>query len=219
LLTLTKDELFKQLVDSVSPYIDSEGIKLIEEAYHFADTKHGGQKRESQEDYIIHPLNVALILSSLKLDAESYAAALLHDVVEDTNVTIDDIKLQFGDNVAFLVNGLTKLKSIKSVSSEEAHLESLRKMLLAMAQDVRVVLIKLADRLHNMRTLNYLPEDRRKEIAKETMDIYVPLAHRLGIYTFKWELEDFEFSATLSQKNIMSLQVKLQRKEKNVKSM
>jgi len=158
-------------------------------------------------------------LSSLKLDAESYAAALLHDVVEDTNVTIDDIKLQFGDNVAFLVNGLTKLKSIKSVSSEEAHLESLRKMLLAMAQDVRVVLIKLADRLHNMRTLNYLPEDRRKEIAKETMDIYVPLAHRLGIYTFKWELEDFEFSATLSQKNIMSLQVKLQRKEKNVKSM
>ena len=190
---MTKDELFKQLVDSVSPYIDSEGIKLIEEAYHFADTKHGGQKRESQEDYIIHPLNVALILSSLKLDAESYAAALLHDVVEDTNVTVDDIKLQFGDNVAFLVNGLTKLKSIKSVSSEEAHLESLRKMLLAMAQDVRVVLIKLADRLHNMRTLNYLPEDRRKEIAKETMDIYVPLAHRLGIYTFKWELEDLSF--------------------------
>lgn len=190
---MTKEELFQELKDRVSPYLDGEGMKLLENAYNFALEKHTGQTRESGEEYIIHPLSVAIILANLKLDAETYAAALLHDVVEDTGVNLDEIKVQFGDVVAFLVNGVTKLKGIKSVSTEEAHLESLRKMLLAMAQDVRVVLIKLADRLHNMRTLNYLPPEKQKEIARETMDIYVPLAHRLGIYTMKWELEDLSF--------------------------
>lgn len=190
---MTKESLFEELKNKVSPYLDGEGMQLLEKAYNFAEEKHSAQTRESGEEYIIHPLNVALILANLKLDAETYAAALLHDVVEDTGVTIDEIKENFGETVAFLVNGVTKLKSIKSVSTEEAHLESLRKMLLAMAQDVRVVLIKLADRLHNMRTLNYLPPEKQKEIARETMDIYVPLAHRLGIYTIKWELEDLSF--------------------------
>jgi len=147
----------------------------------------------SAEGYISHPLNVTLILSDLHLDAETYAAALLHDVVEDTGAPIEEVRKEFGENVAFLVNGVTKLKEIKRVSSEETKLENLRKMLLAMAQDIRVVLIKLADRLHNMRTLSYLPPERQKEIARETMDIYVPLAHRLGIYTMKWELEDLSF--------------------------
>jgi len=190
---LTKESLFEELKNKVSPYLDGEGMQLLEDAFRFSEEKHSAQTRESGEEYIIHPLNVALILSSLKLDAETYAAALLHDVVEDTSVSIEEIKGKFGETVAFLVNGVTKLKGIKSVSTEEAHLESLRKMLLAMAQDVRVVLIKLADRLHNMRTLNYLPPEKRKEVAEETMDIYVPLAHRLGIYTMKWELEDLSF--------------------------
>ena len=190
---MTKESLFEELKNKVSPYLDGEGTQLLEKAYNFAEEKHSAQTRESGEEYIIHPLNVALILANLKLDAETYAAALLHDVVEDTGVTIDEIKENFGETVAFLVNGVTKLKGIKSVSTEEAHLESLRKMLLAMAQDVRVVLIKLADRLHNMRTLNYLPPEKQKEIARETMDIYVPLAHRLGMYTIKWELEDLSF--------------------------
>jgi GTP pyrophosphokinase len=187
------DNLFEELKNKVSSYINEEGILLIKKAYEFAKNAHEGQKRESAEDYISHPLNVVLILADLHLDAETYIAALLHDVVEDTKVPVEKIKKEFGENVAFLVNAVTKLKDIKSVPSEEAKLESLRKMLLAMAQDIRVVIIKLADRLHNMRTLNFLLPDKQKEIAQETMNIYVPLAHRLGIYTIKWELEDLSF--------------------------
>jgi GTP pyrophosphokinase len=187
------DVLFEEFISRISSETNEEGILFIKKAYEFAKKAHEGQKRESDEEYLFHPANVALILSSLHLDYETYASAFLHDVVEDTPFTLDDIKANFGEDVAFLVNGVTKLKEIKRVSSEEAHLENLRKMLLAMAQDVRVVLIKLADRIHNMRTLNYLLEDKQKEIARETMDIYVPLAHRLGIYSFKWELEDLSF--------------------------
>lgn len=190
---ISADELLEKINSKISSEIGEEGILLVKKAYEFSKKAHEGQKRESKEDYITHPLNVVLVLSDLHLDAEAYAAALLHDVLEDTSVSIENLKAQFGETVAFLVNGVTKLKEIKRVSSEEAHLENLRKMLLAMAQDVRVVLIKLADRLHNMRTLDYLPEEKRKEIARETMDIYVPLAHRLGIYSFKWELEDLSF--------------------------
>ncbi|MEF3244682.1 MAG: bifunctional (p)ppGpp synthetase/guanosine-3',5'-bis(diphosphate) 3'-pyrophosphohydrolase [Caldisericaceae bacterium] len=197
---MTKEELFKELIEQISPHIDSEGIRLIKEAYEFASEKHKFQKRESGEEYIIHPLNVALILSNLKLDKETYAAAILHDTVEDTGVSIEEIKEKFGEVVAFLVNGVTKLQGLRSSSTKDAHLESLRKMFLAMAQDVRVVLIKLADRLHNMRTLNYLPDEKKIEIAKETLDIYVPLAHRLGIYTMKWELEDLSFRYSEEEK-------------------
>lgn len=187
------EELFRVLLSKTASYVGEEGVLLIERAYKFAKDAHTGQMRMSAEGYISHPLNVTLILSDLHLDAETYAAALLHDVVEDTGAPIEEVRKEFGENVAFLVNGVTKLKEIKRVSSEETKLENLRKMLLAMAQDIRVVLIKLADRLHNMRTLSYLPPERQKEIARETMDIYVPLAHRLGIYTMKWELEDLSF--------------------------
>ncbi len=190
---IDRDILFQTLISKISSDFSKEGVLLIEKAYDFAKTAHEGQKRESKEDYIIHPLNVTLILSDLHLDAETYTAALLHDVVEDTNVTVEDISHNFGESVGFLVSGVTKLKDIRSVSSQEAQLENLRKMLLAMAQDIRVVLIKLADRLHNMRTLSFKSPEKQKETAQETMDIYVPLAHRLGIYTIKWELEDLSF--------------------------
>ncbi|MGC8721808.1 MAG: RelA/SpoT family protein [Caldisericaceae bacterium] len=191
--------------------MSEEEVLLIKKAYEFAKNAHNGQKRDSQEDYIIHPLNVALILSNLKLDPETYAAALLHDVVEDTSITFDDVKNNFGESVSFLVAGVTKLKDIKSVSTEEAQLENLRKMLLAMAQDVRVVLIKLADRLHNMRTLSFKPPDKQQETARETMDIYVPLAHRLGLYTIKWELEDLSFRY-LEPDKYYDLSAKVQKK-------
>ena len=184
---------------------------MIKKAYEFAKKAHSKQKRESGESYIIHPLNVALILANMRPDAESYAAALLHDVVEDTSVTLDDIKKEFGENVALLVNGVTKLKGMNYFSSEDAKLENLRKMFLSMASDVRVVLIKLSDRLHNMRTLFFLPPDKQKRIAKETMDIYVPLAHRLGIYTIKWELEDLSFRY-LDPENYYTLAKKVARK-------
>jgi guanosine-3',5'-bis(diphosphate) 3'-pyrophosphohydrolase len=190
---LDEKKLFNELINRISSDLNEEEISLIKKAYEFAKEAHKGQKRESDEPYIIHPLNVALVLSSIHVDGETYVAALLHDVLEDTETTPEEIKEQFGDDVLFLVQSVTKLKHIKNVSVEEAKLENLRRMLLAMASDVRVVLIKLADRLHNMRTLGVFPPDKQKRIAQETMDIYVPLAHRLGIYKVKWELEDLSF--------------------------
>ncbi len=190
---MTERLLYERLIKEISSYLTDEEISLVKKAYEFAKKAHSNQKRESGENYIIHPLSVALILANMRPDAESYAAALLHDVVEDTPITLDKIKQEFGESVAILVNGVTKLKGINYFSSEDAKLENLRKMFLSMASDVRVVLIKLADRLHNMRTLLFLTPDKQKRIAKETMDIYVPLAHRLGIYTVKWELEDLSF--------------------------
>jgi guanosine-3',5'-bis(diphosphate) 3'-pyrophosphohydrolase len=190
---LEEKKLYEELITRISSKLTQGEISLIKAAYEFAREKHKGQKRESGEQYIIHPLNVALILTTINVDYETYIAALLHDVLEDTDTTEEEIKERFGENVLFLVKGVTKLKYIKNVSSEEAKLENLRKMLLAMASDIRVVVIKLADRLHNMRTLNVFPPDKQKRIAKETMDIYVPLAHRLGMYTIKWELEDLSF--------------------------
>ncbi|RLD21105.1 MAG: bifunctional (p)ppGpp synthetase/guanosine-3',5'-bis(diphosphate) 3'-pyrophosphohydrolase [Caldiserica bacterium] len=190
---MNEQTLFEKLLKEISSYLGDEEISLVKRAYEFAKKAHGEQARESGDKYIIHPLHVALILAEMRLDAESYAAALLHDVVEDTSVTLDKIKKEFGENIAFLVDGVTKLEYMDHFSSEETKLENLRKMLLSMASDVRVVIIKLADRLHNMRTLFFLPPDRQKQIAMDTMDIYVPLAHRLGIYKVKWELEDLSF--------------------------
>ena len=166
---------------------------LILKAYRFAEEKHNGQKRISGEDYIIHPLDVAYILADLQMDDATICAALLHDVVEDTEVTHDDIVKLFGIEIAEMVAGVTKLSKIQYVTIEEQQVENYRKMFLAMGKDIRVILIKLADRFHNMRTLSNLKRDRQIANAKETMELYAPLANRLGIYSLKWELEDLAF--------------------------
>ena len=163
---------------------------ILMRAYEHAKTAHQGQVRESGEPYISHPLEVAYILSEMEMDTATIVAALLHDTVEDTTTTIEKIKEQFGEEVAMLVDGMTKLSKITFSSKEEQQAENVKKMLLAMAKDIRVIVIKLADRLHNMRTLRYKSEGKQLEKAQETMDIYAPLAHRLGIHKIKWELED-----------------------------
>lgn len=167
--------------------------KLIMKAYNYANTHHGNQCRCSGEPYIIHPLNVAYILADIGLDDSTISAAILHDVVEDTEVTNNDIKQEFGMEIAEMVAGVTKLNSMQFISIEEKQVEDYRKMFLAMGKDIRVILIKLADRLHNMRTLKYLKRDRQIANAKETMELYTPLANRLGLYSIKWELEDLGF--------------------------
>ncbi len=167
--------------------------KLIRAAYDFAVSHHGDQKRKSGEPYIIHPIQVAYILADLGMDDATICAALMHDLVEDTEVTIDDISNKFSQEIADLVNGVTKLGKISYVSVEEQQVENYRKMFLAMGKDIRVILIKLSDRLHNMRTLKFLSRDRQIANAKETLELYAPLANRLGVYSLKWELEDLSF--------------------------
>ena len=167
-----------------------EGADRVRAAFAFAAQAHQGQRRDSGEDYIQHPLEVAEILVEIGMDTTSVVAALLHDVVEDTTVEITEIEARFGQEIALLVDGVTKLSRLSFRSTEEQQVENLRKMFLAMAKDIRVIVIKLADRLHNMRTLRHLPPDRQQRIARETLEIYAPLAHRLGIWKIKWELED-----------------------------
>ncbi|HET8567798.1 MAG TPA: bifunctional (p)ppGpp synthetase/guanosine-3',5'-bis(diphosphate) 3'-pyrophosphohydrolase [Candidatus Limnocylindria bacterium] len=167
--------------------------ELIRRAYDYAAEAHGAQKRVSGEPYVTHPAAVALLVAQLGLDAATIAAALLHDVPEDTERTIDEIRRDFGDEIARLVDGVTKISKFGAKSVEAAQAEDLRKMFLAMADDLRVVIVKLADRLHNMRTLGPLPPDKQRRIARQTLDIYAPLAHRLGIWQIKWELEDLAF--------------------------
>ena len=180
----------ENILDAVKSYSPKADLDLIWRAYELARKAHAGQTRVSGEAYIIHPLHVAQILTQLHLDDVTISAALLHDVVEDTIYTNDQMKEMFGDEVAMLIDGVTKLGRLQYKSKEEAQLESYRKMFLAMAKDIRVIMIKLADRLHNMRTLKYMREDKQKRIAKETIEIYAPLANRLGISNIKWELED-----------------------------
>jgi len=181
------------LLERVKRIRPTADLELIEHAYHFADWAHSGQTRLSGEPYITHPWNVALIVADMGLDDPSIAAALLHDVVEDTEVEMATIVQEFGEEVARLVEGVTKLRRLQFHTFRQEQVENLRKVLVAMAQDVRVILIKLADRLHNLRTLDSLPEEKRKATALETLQIYAPIAHRLGIWRIKWELEDLAF--------------------------
>ncbi len=183
----------EQIEAQVLAYNPDADLTGLDDAYDFAVQSHAGQTRKSGEAFVNHPIEVALILAELHMDTPTLKAALLHDVVEDSGVTLDEVRKRFGDEVTELVDGVTKLGQIEFESLSEAQSNNLRKMLIAMAKDIRVILIKLADRLHNMRTLAALPEDRRIDKARETMEIYAPLAHRLGISSIKWELEDLSF--------------------------
>ncbi|HET7236270.1 MAG TPA: bifunctional (p)ppGpp synthetase/guanosine-3',5'-bis(diphosphate) 3'-pyrophosphohydrolase [Actinomycetota bacterium] len=181
------------LLKTVKGYNAKADLKEIERAYRFAAEHHEGQKRLSGEDFVQHPLSVAMILADLGLDTTTLQAALLHDTVEDTDVTVEDLEETFGPQVAHIVDGLTKLDQVTFKSREQEQAENVRKMIVAMAGDIRVLLIKLADRLHNMRTLTALPPDKQRRIATQTLEIYAPLAHRLGVQQVKWELEDLSF--------------------------
>ncbi len=189
-LTVTK---FRDLMKTMRENRPNDDLEIVKKAYEFSQTHHAGQTRASGEPYLVHPLQVALVLAEMKMDAVAVAAGLLHDSVEDTSVTIVDIRKEFGEQVAHIVEGVTKISQIDFATREEQQAENLRKMMLAMIDDIRVVLIKLADRLHNMRTLEHLPPDRQQKIAKETLEIYGPIAHRLGMGKIRGELEDLGF--------------------------
>jgi len=189
-LTVTK---FRDLLKTVRANRPNDDLDIIRRAYDLSQKYHAGQNRESGEIYLSHPLEVALVLADMKLDSTSIAAGLLHDLVEDTSVTIVDIRKEFGEQVARIVEGVTKISKIDFATREERQAENVRKMVLAMVDDIRVVLIKLADRLHNMRTLKALPPERQERIARETLEIYAPIAHRLGMGKVRGELEDLAF--------------------------
>ncbi len=186
-------ELIDELISDVAAYTENVDRDLLQRAFRFAAIAHEGQQRRSGEDFINHPWGAAKICAELRLDEQTIAAALLHDVVEDTDTDIEQVRAEFGDEIAQLVEGVTKLTRIQFQSREQAEAENYRKMIVAMAQDVRVILIKLADRLHNMRTIEYLGKQKQIQKAKETLEVYAPLAHRLGINKIKWELEDLAF--------------------------
>ena len=183
-------ESFEEVIQRYKNYAEKDDSEKLRRAFVFAYKAHGPQLRKTGEPYIIHPLATTEILTELEVDTDTLVAALLHDTVEDTDVSVSLISELFGEDVALLVDGVTKLGRIPYSSKEETQAENMRKMFLAMAKDISVVLIKLADRLHNMRTIKHLPPDKQIEKANETKDIYAPLAHRLGIYKIKWELED-----------------------------
>ena len=188
-----KEVGIEDLISTVKKQKGRRDTKIIQKAYDYAKAKHGDQLRKSGEPYIIHPLQVAYILATLGMDDNTICAALLHDVLEDTDTTYEELEKEFNSEVAYMVDGVTKLGKLQYASVEEQQVENYRKMFLAMGKDIRVILIKLADRLHNMRTLKYLSRDRQIANAKETMELYAPLANRLGVYSLKWELEDLAF--------------------------
>ena len=190
---MTENYTIKDILDKIKKTKRWPDTKLIQKAYQYALDNHGEQVRKSGEPYIIHPTNVAYTIAELGLDEKTICAALLHDVVEDTEVDYEDVKKEFGQEIADMVDGVTKLKQIQYASLEENQVENYRKMFLAMGKDIRVIIIKLADRLHNMKTLQYLKRERQIAISQETMQLYAPLANRLGLYAMKWELEDLGF--------------------------
>jgi GTP diphosphokinase / guanosine-3',5'-bis(diphosphate) 3'-diphosphatase len=186
-------ELIDELIADVSAYNPDVDRDLISRAFRFAAEAHEGQQRRSGEEFVLHPWGAAKICAQLQLDDETIAAALLHDVVEDTDVELEEVRVEFGEEIAKLVEGVTKLTRVQFQSREQAEAENYRKLIIAMAEDVRVILIKLADRLHNLREIEYLGKQKQVQKAKETLEVYAPLAHRLGIHALKWELEDLAF--------------------------
>jgi GTP pyrophosphokinase len=197
-LSVSERRLLNDLFAIVSEHATDSAVEIdrarVEEAFVFACDHHADQRRKSGEDFITHPVGVARICASMRLDTETLCAALLHDTVEDTSASIDEVRERFGDDIAAIVDGVTKLTGITFQSRDEAQANNFRKMMVAMATDVRVILIKLADRLHNMRTIDAMPKQKQMEKARETLEIYAPLAHRLGIHAIKWELEDLAFA-------------------------
>jgi len=187
--------LMAELMAVLTEYLPNEKLAQVERAYQLASEAHAGQYRLSGEDYICHPVSVALLLSEMKMDADCIMAAIMHDVLEDTEVTFDDVETQFNEDVASLIDAVSKLTKINFKSRKEAQAENMRKMFLAMAKDLRVIIIKLADRLHNMRTIGVMKPASRRRIAKETLDIYAPIAHRIGMHAYRLELEDLSFEA------------------------
>ncbi len=199
-LTLNASErrLLSDLFAIVSEHAADSSVQIdrerVQDAFVFACEHHAAQRRKSGEDFIVHPVGVARICAGMRLDTETLCAALLHDTVEDTSASIEEVRERFGDEIAAIVDGVTKLTGITFQSRDEAQANNYRKMMVAMATDVRVILIKLADRLHNMRTIEAMPKQKQIDKARETIEIYAPLAHRLGIHAIKWELEDLAFA-------------------------
>jgi GTP pyrophosphokinase len=204
---------FNDIADRMLEYDPSCDLSLLQRAYIFSAKVHDGQARLSGEPYLIHPLEVAGILVDMRLDDITVAAGLLHDAIEDTLTDAEQIRRLFGEPVAFLVEGLTKIAKIEFTSARERQAENFRKMLIAMSEDIRILLIKLADRLHNMRTLQFMSEDSVRRIAHETLDIYAPLAHRLGIHWMKQELEELAFRA-LNPEAVAELEERLRSKRR-----
>src|SRR4029453_8288151 len=205
---------FEEILDRVAKHHPGDNLDLVRRAYIFSAKEHKGQLRASGEPYLTHPLEVANLLAEMKMDAVTVSVGFLHDVVEDTLTTLDKIEELFGPDVAHIVDGVTKISQIPFTSKEEKQAENFRKMLLAMTDDIRVIMVKFADRLHNMRTLAYLAADRREAIARETMDIYAPLANRLGMGKIRGELEDLAFSY-LDPKGYQELKEVVERKRKS----
>src|SRR5882757_5849768 len=198
-LTETERRLLGDLFAIVEEHADDAAVEIdrerVEDAFLFSCEHHADQRRKSGEEFIVHPVGVAKICAGMRLDTETLCAALLHDTVEDTSASLEEVQEAFGEEIGSLVDGVTKLTGLTFQSRDEAQAENYRKMMVAMATDIRVILMKLADRLHNMRTIDALPKQKQIEKSRETLDIYAPIAHRLGIHAIKWELEDLSFQA------------------------
>ncbi|MFC1501382.1 RelA/SpoT family protein [Elusimicrobiota bacterium] len=210
--------MLSEIIQEIKKYCPNSNFSPIEKAYHFAEKAHSKQLRASGEKYFLHCINVAQILIGLKLDVPTIVAALLHDVLEDTDVTIENLKNEFDKEIVSLVEGVTKIGSYKFKDPEIAQAENWRKMLLAVTKDIRVILVKLADRLHNLRTIQFLPQDKQKSIANESITLYAPFAQRLGIYKWKSEIEDLSFAVIHPEEHKIMMDAWTKRKETDIKN-